>query len=131
MESLADYLLSCIHYAGISQRELAKQSGVSAAEISRLVNSQRLQPTVKILAALARVLHADLDEFLRRAGYPVNVGMRVDTRVQSERSVVKYRPAQDQMSGFFPVPVLGTIKAGAGGVAHEEILGYEFEPMPV
>ena len=63
MDIFAGNLESMIREVGISQRELANESGVYESTISRYLSSQRL-PTIKTLVNLCYVLDCELDDLI-------------------------------------------------------------------
>lgn len=54
---------------GISQRELARRSGVDIAEISRIESGARKKPNVLSLSKIAHVLSVSNDELMKSCGY--------------------------------------------------------------
>lgn len=74
MDIFGDNLRELIRDAGMTQRELAEESGVSEAMISRYIN-KKCMPSVAALASIAHALPcADLDDLLY-------FGDRVETRI--------------------------------------------------
>lgn len=74
MDIFGDNLRELIKDAGMTQRELAEESGVSEAMISRYIN-KKCMPSVAALASIAYALPcADLDDLLY-------FGDRVETRI--------------------------------------------------
>ena len=54
---------------GMSQRELAKESGVSHTEINRIEGGEREKPSAKTLAKLSGILNVSNEKLLIVAGY--------------------------------------------------------------
>lgn len=54
---------------GISQRELARRSGVDIAEISRIESGARKKPNVLSLSKIAHVLNVSNNELMKSCGY--------------------------------------------------------------
>ena len=74
MDTFGDNLRDLMKDARISQRELAEESGLSEATISRYINKRRM-PSAAALASLAHALPcADLSDL-------VYFGDRVETRI--------------------------------------------------
>lgn len=117
--------MRCLHEANMSQRELSRVSGVSVAEVSRVVNGHRKQPTQAILDALARSLHVPVEEMYRHAGLRL---LQVEAVTHDERSVV-HAAADVVSSPYFPVPVLSAVRVLPGGTTREDIIGYHFEAV--
>jgi transcriptional regulator with XRE-family HTH domain len=67
MKSVPEILLSELDKRGWTQAELAKRSGVTSAQISRIISGQRGSET-KTLVAIANALKISPDVFLRAAG---------------------------------------------------------------
>lgn len=63
IDVFADNLRDIMQEVGITQSELADESGVSRATINRYLAKQRL-PTLKALINICDVLDCDLDELI-------------------------------------------------------------------
>lgn len=63
IDIFADNLRDIMQEVGITQSELADESGVSRATINRYLAKQRL-PTLKALINICDVLDCDLDELI-------------------------------------------------------------------
>lgn len=66
---LGDYLEQLRRERGYSQRDLAKHSGISCAEISRIESGKRQKPAPESLKALARALSVEYTDLMQLAGY--------------------------------------------------------------
>lgn len=63
IDIFADNLRDIMQEVGITQSELAEESGLSRATINRYLAKQRL-PTLKALINICDVLDCDLDELI-------------------------------------------------------------------
>lgn len=63
IDIFADNLRDIMQEVGITQSELADESGLSRATINRYLAKQRL-PTLKALINICNVLDCDLDELI-------------------------------------------------------------------
>ena len=54
---------------GISQRELARQSNMDCAEVSRIEAGKRLKPNVLYLKGIAETLNLSMVDLMKLAGY--------------------------------------------------------------
>lgn len=63
IDIFADNLRDIMQEVGITQSELADESGLSRATINRYLEKQRL-PTLKALINICDVLDCDLDELI-------------------------------------------------------------------
>ncbi len=54
---------------GISQRELARQTNMDCAEVSRIEAGKRIKPNVLYLKGISETLGLSLDELMKLAGY--------------------------------------------------------------
>ena len=74
LDIFSDNLKDLMKEAGMTQRELAEESGLTEASISRYIHKKRM-PSVAALASIAYALPcADLDDLLY-------FGDRVETRI--------------------------------------------------
>jgi HTH-type transcriptional regulator, competence development regulator len=67
--TFGEYIKNLRNEIGFSQRELAKKSNVSNAEISRIETGERKKPSPIALKALAPFLGVTYEELLQQAGY--------------------------------------------------------------
>ena len=67
--TLGEYLINARKERGYSQRDLAKMSCISPAEVSRVETGARQQPSPNILKAFADALAIDYETLMRLAGY--------------------------------------------------------------
>lgn len=108
-ETLGDYVRNKREAAGLSQRQLAQEAGVSFSNISRLESGFHTNPNPGLLKNIADVLEVDLAELLAYLGIEVsgsrgslNDYLRRDYHLPDEgveeaqaaieRIVQKYRP---------------------------------------
>lgn len=63
LEIFADNLVDRMNEAGITQKELAKESGLEQSTISRYITKQRM-PTIKAVINLGYVLDCDFNDFI-------------------------------------------------------------------
>ena len=54
---------------GISQRELARQSNMDCAEVSRIESGKRLKPNILYLKGIAETLNLSMIDLMKLAGY--------------------------------------------------------------
>lgn len=66
---IGDYIRSLRLKKGITQRDLANRSGLSASEICKIETGSRNKPAVEALRAIAPVLGVTLQDLLYRSGY--------------------------------------------------------------
>ena len=67
--TIGEYIAQARKDRGLSQRALGKAAGLSAAEITRIENNQRKNPSPVLLRRIADALLLDLDDLMRMAGY--------------------------------------------------------------
>jgi repressor LexA len=117
MSNIGDYIVERMRELDdMSQSELARASGVSGAEISRIISGNRKKPGQKTLKQLAGPLKTSYAELLRIAGYDVVLSGSETAERQVKRPANVY-----PVSGLRAVPVIGTIPAGMPLVAIEEV----------
>jgi len=63
-----NWLTNRISERGLKPSEVAYHSGLSQAEISRLINGKRL-PTLKTIKKLSKILHSSKEEMMQVLGY--------------------------------------------------------------
>lgn len=109
-ETLGEYVRGKREAAGLSQRQLAQEAGVSFSNISRLESGFHTTPTPGLLKNVADVLDIDLAELLSYLGFEIassgslNDYLRRDYDLPDEgveeaqraieRIARKYRPGQ-------------------------------------
>lgn len=71
-ETLGEYVQQKREAAGLSQRQLAQEAGVSFSNISRLESGFHTTPTPGLLKSIADVLDIDLAELLAYLGIEVS-----------------------------------------------------------
>lgn len=70
-ETLGEYVREQREQAGLSQRQLATEAGVSFSNISRLESGFHITPSVELLKSIADVLDIDLAELLAYRGIEI------------------------------------------------------------
>lgn len=111
-ETLGEYVRQKREEAGLSQRQLAQEAGVSFSNISRLESGFHTSPTPGLLKNVADVLDVDLAELLAYLGIEVagsgslNDYLRRDydlpdegvaeAKQAIERIAQKYRPGKHE-----------------------------------
>ena len=104
-----------------SQRQLAIKAGINEATVSRIWNATQL-PDEITLVRFARALGVEVSEALTQAGYPVDL--------VPERIAVPEDFLDESIGEIFSVPeqtrlpIIGVVRAGPGGIAFEEPIGY-------
>lgn len=68
MDNFSEWLLEQLNETGMSQSELARQSGLSRQVISSWINQTRTKPDDASLQSLARGLHLPIETVYRAAG---------------------------------------------------------------
>ena len=122
-----------------SQRQLAIKAGINEATVSRIWNATQL-PDEITLVKIAQALGVEVAEALTQAGYPVElVPERPATRADFEGEIIGdtggivFPTAPISMDSIGEVwkvpeqhylPIIGVVRAGSGGIAFEEPLGY-------
>ena len=66
--SLGNYIREKRKEKDWSQRDLSAASGISNAEISRLEDGKRKEPSPTVLKAIAKALNTPVDQILQEAG---------------------------------------------------------------
>jgi len=85
--------------SGLSQRALAKRSGISNATIS-LIESRKLNPSVAVLKKILDGIPMDLSAFFAaEAGEPEPVVYRADELVEIGRGKISYRQVGRELAG--------------------------------
>ncbi|GAA0319176.1 hypothetical protein GCM10008967_07130 [Bacillus carboniphilus] len=82
--SFGEYLKQIRKEKSISQRELAQQSGVSNAEISRIETGERQKISPDVLRAIAPILDVPYEELMEKAGYISNHAVFMAENRESE-----------------------------------------------
>jgi transcriptional regulator with XRE-family HTH domain len=112
-ETLGEYVREQREQAGLSQRQLAAEAGVSLSNISRLESGFHSTPSPELLKSIADVLDIDLAELLAYRGIEIpgsarslNAYLRRDyglpeagveeAKAAIEQIVEKYRPSKGQ-----------------------------------
>ncbi len=93
-EPFKDLLKRYLNRNGFLPTELARESGVSQAYLSMLLNDQRRNPSQRTIEKLARALNAPQVEFLQAAG----IAARTPERIMEETPA----PAASQPSALTP-----------------------------
>ena len=88
-DSLATRISSLRNIKGISQRELARMTGIDNAEISRIEKGKRKKPGILILKNLSEVLNIDLRYLMKLSEY---TQQEIDTFTKIEKSNEKNTP---------------------------------------
>ncbi len=84
---------------GLSQRALAKRSGISNATIS-LIESRKLNPSVSVLKRILDGIPMDLSAFFaERASRPEPPVYRADELIEIGRGKISYRQVGRELSG--------------------------------
>lgn len=114
--TMQEYINQKMKERGIdSYRKLSYLSGVSNAEIGRIINGKRKHPNPKILEKISVALGGSYEQLLDIAGY---LGKsRIDTMKLPEN----INPIENMVL----LPVLGVIRAGEPLYAQQNIIGYE------
>ena len=85
--------------SGLSQRALAKRSGISNATIS-LIESRKLNPSVAVLKRILDGISLDLSTFFAtEAAEPEPVVYRADGLVEIGRGKISYRQVGRELAG--------------------------------
>ena len=81
---------------GISQRELARQSNMDCAEVSRIESGKRLKPNVLYLKGIAETLNLSMVDLMKLAGYD-DIDINWGKDLTNKRSIADY---QNQIKSF-------------------------------
>ncbi len=85
--------------SGLSQRALAKRSGISNATIS-LIESRKLNPSVAVLKRILDGIQMDLSTFFEtQASKPEHVVFRAPDLVEIGRGKISYRQVGGELAG--------------------------------
>ena len=93
---------------GLNQVELAKKLNVSKQSISNWENNN-IQPSIEVLVKLARFFSVSTDYLLGCAPAPITSAVAAADGPRE-----------------FPIPIIGTVRAGFGAFAFEEDYGEEY-----
>src|SRR5437762_3576052 len=96
---LGQHLEGLRRTAGLSLREVARRTGVTATWVMRVERGEYVEPDPKRLAAVAGVLQVEAIELYRLAGYPAEL----PTMQPYLRSKYGYLPPEaiDQLAAHF------------------------------
>jgi len=127
-DSLGDFILNKLGELDMTQADLQRVSGVSGAEVSRIISGKRKQPSQTTLRRLAHPLRVPPADLYRLAGYHVEDypdGSREtpppygDHRARGEEAY----PAR-AMRTRIDLPLLGEVPAGPADLAEEYVEDY-------
>jgi repressor LexA len=119
MTVISDYIQERLTQLDITQADLARASGVSGAEVSRIISGFRKRPGQELLARIAPTLRVSAEELYRIAGYHMSGPPSPTTTgdVDLSRAV--------PVGPVVFVPVYGTIRAGEPMLAAQDIIDSE------
>ena len=98
---LGNYIAEARIKKGLSQRELARQTNVDSAEISRLEAGKRKKPNVLYLNSLAEVLDLNISKLMQLAGYNEKETNWFKFPSKKDRSIEDYRNALQDYERFY------------------------------
>lgn len=92
---------------GLTQKQLAEMLNISRSALSLYESGQR-QPDLEILSKIARFFNVTVDYLIGGS-----------SRTLQQLETIK-------IGKLLQIPIIGCVKAGEGGIAYEELLGYEY-----
>ncbi len=100
---------------GKLQKEMAQDLGIPPNTFNQYENSKR-EPDLATLARIAEYLGVSVDYLMGASSTP-RPGATLDDLIEA---IGGQDPSEIPM-----IPVIGTVRAGYGGIAYEDFLGYE------
>jgi transcriptional regulator with XRE-family HTH domain len=90
--ALANYIRERLQGLGWTQKDLAANSGVPAATISRILTRKDYEPDLSTLARLAVALEAPLWRLIMLAGYPISAPSDPEEQTRRYQALVESFP---------------------------------------
>ena len=110
-ESFATRLQQLMEEIGMGPRDLARAADLSESTVYRCLAGDRREPGAGQIVAIARALRVSPNRLL---------GLEEDA---------DGLPGSEQVADFALVPIMGSVTAGAGGIADEQVEEYRHIPM--
>ena len=114
----------------LTQKEVAEKLDITEATLSRYINGQR-KPTGDTLIQLSRILETTTDYILKGEKETPNLKtLKLNKELKLKLNTIKKNINSDStevdLSTLTKLDIIGTVRAGVGGVAFDDHLGTEY-----
>lgn len=114
----------------LTQKEVAEKLDITEATLSRYINGQR-KPTGDTLIQLSRILETTTDYILKGEKETSNLKtLKLNKELKLKLNTIKKNTNSDStevdLSTLTKLDIIGTVRAGVGGIAYEDNMGTEY-----
>lgn len=114
----------------LTQKEVAEKLDITEATLSRYITGQR-KPTGDTLIQLSNILETTIDYILKGEKETANVKpLKVDKDIKLKLNTIKKNNSSNStgvdLSTLPKLDIIGTVRAGVGGIAYEDNMGTEY-----